>query len=196
MTAYNQTRFKSDTFIYNRTDPEIIKRGNFFRALDGRAAFDDGANPCVKCGKCERVCTQRLRITDTLSEVYKWVNECCVSDAARGERLSSLIRPGYERVGFYTAGLYTASVLGLYKRLAGDFSFEVYVFDSNPLRWGQEYFEGIIISGPDAIPDINLDILIISNYVHSDEIYSQLSARFPDVNIQKLHSDSDVPWAF
>lgn len=196
LTAYNQTRFQSDSFIYNRVSPEIIRRGNFFRALEGHAEFENSTNPCLKCGKCEKVCTQRLPVTQRLAEIYRWVEDSCVSLSARKERLGRLISASYRRVGFYTAGGYTAFIMKLYKELFGDFPFEVYVFDSNPLRWGDEFSDGIIIRSPEEIPGLNMDVVLISNYVYSDQIYEDLKVRFPAVNVQRLHTDIDVPWVF
>ncbi|GHV31424.1 hypothetical protein FACS1894167_13780 [Synergistales bacterium] len=196
MTAYNQTIFKSDTFIYNRTSPELIKRGNFFRSLEGRAEFENSANPCLKCGKCEKVCTQSLPTTDRIAGIYGWVEENCVSRQARKKRLEGLIKRKYKRVGFFTGGGYTAFVIKLYKSLIGDFSFEPFVFDNNPLRWGSEFSDGIVIRNPEEIPRLGLDAVLVSNYVHSEDIYADLTARFPMANIKKLHTDDDVPWVF
>ncbi|WP_144678210.1 aldo/keto reductase [Desulfitobacterium sp. LBE] len=196
MTAFNQTRFKSDTFIYNRTSTELIKQGNFFRAIEGHTEFENSVNPCLNCGKCEKVCTQRLPIIDRISEIYRWVEVSCASLFDRKKRLESLLSNQYSRVGFYTAGGYTDFIIKLYKRLLGDFSFEVYVFDSNPLRWGGELSGGIFIRNPEEIPGLNLDVVLISNYVYSDQIYEDLTVRFPTVNVQRLHTDNDVPWIF
>jgi uncharacterized protein len=196
MTAYNQTRFKSDTFIYNRTIPELIKRGNFFRALEGHTEFKNSVNPCINCGKCEKVCTQRLPIIDRISKIYRWVEVSCASLFDRKKRLGSLISTQYHRVGFYTAGGYTAFIIKLYKKLLGGLPFQTYVFDSNPLRWGDEFSDGFVIRSPEEIPELNLDVVLISNYVYSDQIYEDLTVRFPAVNVQRLHTDKDVPWVF
>jgi predicted aldo/keto reductase-like oxidoreductase len=196
MTAYNQTIFKSDTFIYNRTSPELIKRGNFFRTIESRAEFKDSINPCVKCGKCEKACTQSLPLIDRISEIYRWVDECCVSRIAQKKRMESLIKREYKRVGFFTGGGYSAYVISRINPLLGNVNFESFVFDNNPLRWGAAFADNLVIRNPEEIPTLNLDVVLISNYVHSEEIYADLTERFPNENIQKLHTYNDVPWTF
>ncbi len=196
LSAYNKTKFAASAGIYNRRSPEIIKRTNFFRAIEGKIVFEHDRNPCVRCGKCEKICTNNLSIMDTLAEIYEWIAESCVSSAARKERLHSLVRDDCRHVGLYTAGGDTAFVLALLKREFANSAFEIFVFDSNPLRWGQTYVGGLVVKSPDEIPVLDLDVLLISNYVHSDEIYAALTARFPDVPVRKLHADNDVPWVF
>jgi ferredoxin len=196
MTAYNQTMFRPAAFIYNRTSPKLIARGNFFRAAEGKAAFESAENPCVMCRKCESACTQRLPITDRVAEIYRWADECCASLEGHRRRVEKLIKREYGRVGFFTAGACTEYVLNLRSGLFGDSRHEVFVFDNNPLRWGCEFSNGIAIRSPDEIPALDLDIVLISNYVHSDDIYADLTARFPGENIKKLHEDGDVPWVY
>lgn len=196
MTAYNQTKFYADSTFFNRTDEELIKRINFFKKLDGIITFQDAKNPCVKCGKCERICTQSLPIIETIDTIYKWVEENGVSLYSRKSRLQKLISPSYKRVGFYTAGFYTAFVMEYYRRLIGEFSFEVFVFDSDEKKWGEQYLDAICVRPPAEIPDLELDVLIVSNYIHGNVIYEDLKAKFLMENIQKLHLDSDVPWTF
>lgn len=197
MTAYNQTKFKADAFVYNRTSLELIKRGNFFKKLEGVLEFENSVNPCVKCGKCEKICTQSLPIINNIAEIYQWVEENCVSTAARRERVESLIQKDYRRVGMYTAGVYTSNVYMQYiSKLFEENDFELFVFDSNSTKWGNVYLENIIVRNPAEIPQLNLDILLITNYIHSDNIYDELSKCFSKVNIQKLHKDNDLPWFY
>ena len=196
MSAYNQTKFNSNTCFFNRNSTELIKYINFFKQLDGIYTFETSENPCIKCKKCERICTQHLPITKTLDEIYHWVNKTCSSVADRKERLRSLLSASYKRVGFYTAGFYTSFVINMYKNFFGDLPFEVYVFDSNPQKWGQPYLESLSIRSPADIPKAQLDVVLISNYIHSDSIYKELTSQFPTENIQKLHQESDVPWTF
>lgn len=196
MLAYNQTKFKTDTFIYNRSSEEIIKRGNCFRKLDGLFTFETNINPCIKCGKCEKICTQSLPIIRTIAEIYKWVDENGISLSSRLDRLKSLIHDDYKKVGVYTAGVYTAYIIDFYKKLFKKLNFDIFVFDSNPSNWGSVYLESYIVRNPADIPKLGLDVLLITNYIHSESIYKELSTCYPNENIQKLHIDTDVPWFF
>lgn len=196
MKAYNLTRFKSDTFIYNRSSPELIKRGTFFKKIDGIINFENSINPCIKCGKCEKVCTQSLPIIHIVDEIYKWVDENCVTVEHRRNRFMSLIHKDYKKVGFYTAGVYTANIINLYKQLFNEVAFELFVFDSNPQKWGEIYLEDIIVRDPAEILQLDLDVLLITNFIHSDDIYDELTVKFADINVQKLHLDNDLPWFY
>ena len=196
MSAYNQIKFNSDSCFFNRTSPELIKYINFFKQLDGIYTFETAENPCIKCQRCQKICTQHLPIIQTLDEIYHWVDKTCSSIAGRKARLHSLLSPSYTRVGFYTAGFYTSFIINMYKSFWGDFPFEVYIFDSNPQKWGQQYLESFYIQSPLDIPKADLDVIIISNYIHSESIYKDLTSQFPMQKIQKLHSEWDVPWTF
>lgn len=196
MTAYNHTKFLSDTTFFNRFNTELIKRINFFKQLDGVYSFQNDENPCIQCKKCERVCTQSLPIVETIGKIYQWVNENGVSLDKRKKRFQQLIKSSYKKVGFYTAGFYTAYVMELYHQLIGDFSFEVFIFDSNKDKWGETYLETMSIRNPEEIPELELDVLIISNYIHDKYIYEDLIEKYPLENIQKLHQENDVPWTF
>lgn len=196
MTAYNQTKLFADSTFFNRTDHELIRRINFFKQLDGIFVFKNSENPCMKCGKCERICTQSLPIIETISKIYQGVDENGVSLDKRKKRFQQLIDSSYKKVGFYTAGFYTAFAMELYRQLIGEFTFEVFVFDSDEKKWKQPYLETMEVRSPAEIPELELDVLIVSNYIHGESIYEELKAKYPSENIQKLHQENDVPWTF
>lgn len=196
MSAYNQTKFNATTCFFNRASSELIKYINFFKQLDGIYTFKTSKNPCIKCRKCEKICTQNLPITQILDEIYSWVGKTGASIDIRKERLRSLLPAHYKRVGFYTAGFYTSFVIDMYKKFFGNFPFEVYIFDSNPQKWGQTFLESFCIRPPSDISKLSLDIVLISNYIHSDSIYKDLTKKYSAENIQKLHQEFDIPWTF
>lgn len=196
MSAYNQTKFEAAGSIYNCGDDETNRRIAFFRPLNNDALFETGENPCLGCGKCEIACPQHLPIIGTIAEIYSWAEESGVSLDAKKRRLDALLNRGYRRVGFYTAGGSTAYVLQLYRRFFCEFPFEVFVFDSNPQRWGTNYEQGYTVKSPKEISALGLDILVITSYVAGDEIYNGLTKTLANVSIQKLHAKGDLPWLF
>lgn len=196
MQAYNQTKFNVEASIYNISSPELNKRANFFRQLDGKLEFINDINPCINCGKCEKVCTQSLPIRKILSEIYSWISENSVSLERRQSILNSLIHDEYKRVGLFTAGIYTAAMINLISDTFKGLKFELIIFDSNPDKWGELYLEKYIIRNPVELLELNLDVLIITNYIHSSDIYIQLMEQFPNVNIRKLHDVDDLPWFY
>lgn len=62
--------------------------------------------------------------------------------------------------------------------------------------WGAET-AGIRVRNPKEIPVIAPELVVVSNYNYSEEIYNdlvrQLDGRIPVV---KLHHPRDVPWVF
>ena len=55
-----------------------------------------------------------MPIVETIGRIYERVDENGVSLDKRKKRLEQLIKPVYKKVGFYTAGFYTAFVMDLY----------------------------------------------------------------------------------
>jgi hypothetical protein len=50
---------------------------------------------------------------------------------------------------------------------------------------------------PAKIPEIKPDIIVISNFIYSDEIYNSIK-HFEEsgIKIIKLHKPQDAPWVF
>lgn len=196
MKAFNKTKFRSDSFLYNRTNPELIQRGAVFRELEGSYHFLDQGNPCVACGKCEKVCTQSLPIIKTIDTLYQWAEENCILDKAKKYRLEQLIPQGTRSIGVYTAGVYTSAMLQIIEAYLGDSPLEMIVFDSDSSKWGTLYLEKYIVKNPDEMVQSGIQLLLITNYIHSAQIYEDLIQRYPEVNIQQLHTELDLPWYF
>ena len=194
MGAYNQTILNTGATFFNRSSHELIKFITFFSQLDGKVVFDTEQNPCKNCGRCEKICTQHLPITKRLKEIYEWVRQCGVATSERKRRFGNWSQ--YKRIGFYTAGFYTAFVIDMYRKLMGAFPFEVEIIDSDTKKRGQLFIGEFVIREADEIPSLNLDAIIITNFIHDKEIYDFLTSKFPNETIQKLHTELDVPWTF
>ena len=141
---------------------------------------EDGRCRCLNCGACEKKCTQHLPIRNYLKEICSRVNEAAFSVEARRNRLDGLLNgKGYQRVGFYPGGLYTAKVLELYTN-----------------SWGT-VVAGHTVHPPEEIKQLDLDAVIITNFNYLDEIYQSVSAYGRQgIDIIKLHEPHDVPWVF
>lgn len=198
MQSNNSTLFGA-TPAYNRTEPELLKSIQLFRKLylDFKVLPENAANPCIKCGKCEKKCTQGLQIIKTVDAIYADAQRRCFSQNGHRERLAQLLYgKGYKLVGFYPGAGYSYGVLKLYKDFFGEPDFKVVFFDSNPKLWGSEN-DGVHVYSPKDISKLHPDVLVVSNYIYQDEIYNSIKNHQADgIPVVKLHEPSDVPWIF
>lgn len=199
MKGYNNLYFNDNSPIYNRHNSEIIKNIKMFKSI--RASLDElpdnSENPCINCLQCEKKCTQKLPITERLSEIYKLMKNCCFSKEDQKMRLYELIKSkNYAKVGFYPSGRYTKMIIDLYRDFFGDIEFTPFIFDSDSKAWGTKN-NGIDVFPPSDIEIIRPDCIIISNYIHSEEIYSVIkNYERMGIKIVKLHEENDVPWTY
>jgi hypothetical protein len=152
----------------------------------------DSDNPCVKCGQCEKKCTQHLPITAILEDMAGLAESHSYSEAHLLRRISdALDLTTTDSVGLYPTGVYTEAFYIYFKKHFPDR--QVYIFDKNTLLWGQEFF-GLTIMSPQDIPTY-VDTLIITHYLYQDAIYRELSPlEEKGVHLVKLHKDGDIPY--
>lgn len=197
MQAYNTTLFPHPESLYGQTDRQIIENIEICMRLKNTFGFHPALlkNPCVECGLCEKKCTAHLPIIARISELYKRFADSNFSQGAMLDRLRQLIGKK-RRLGFYPGGGYTAYVLTLLPKAFPGELFEIFVFDSNPAIWGMNLGKYKVYN-PNDILIYEPDLIIISNYVYSNEIYSKLTKQVLGVvPVVKLHTERDVPWVF
>jgi hypothetical protein len=199
MQSFNMSFFDKAEFMYGRTNIDLIKRVGVLRKLnlDFHKTPENALNPCVQCGKCEKICTQHLPIIERIQTLYKWIDTSCASTAQYKDRLEKLLHnQPYQKVAFYTAGGYTAFVLNQYKAFFGEPKFETFVFDSNASRWGDS-IDGALVYSPEQISELKPDCILITNYIYDQEIHTSLQKYEKEgIVILKLHDNDDVPWVF
>ncbi len=153
----------------------------------------------MKCGRCEKICTQNLPIIDRVSEMYERAEKVHYSHEQRKKRLDKRLNwKGYKKVGFFPAGNYTLYVLEAYLEYFGSFPFEIFVFDNNSSLWGKNLCESIMVYSPDRIKDLEIDYILVSNYKFGEIIYQELLKNHDIVNkhilVEKLHEEEDIAW--
>jgi predicted aldo/keto reductase-like oxidoreductase len=198
MQAYNTMFFTSDQPMYRRTNKRLLENIGICKLLKNDYQFipPDVKNPCLKCGKCENVCTQSIPIMNRIDELYLRFDEGGFSKAQFGSRLEGILKVSYKKIAFYPAGGYTSVVLGYIKEYALAPDSEIFLFDGNPKSWGN-FNAGIEILDPATILEICPDIVVVSNYVYLDEIYEQIRyIEDSGISVIKLHEPNDVPWLY
>lgn len=197
MQAYNMTLFPQSDSVYGRTDPHLIETIGICSRLKNTFGFlpPDTVNPCVQCGRCEERCTARLPIMQRITELYDRFSRAGFSRASMLERLRTIIGER-RRIAFYPGGGYTAQVLALLEEAFPDTPFDISLYDTNPSLWGTK-ISGIEVRSPQEIPANNPEMIIISNYIYSEEIYNRLIDQMDgSVPVVKLHKQWDMPWVF
>lgn len=184
------------TASYNQTEPELVSDIQVFRKLnlDYSVIPENADNPCVKCGVCEKKCTQHLKIMDSLDEFYKKCEKRSYSKEVQQNRLNEILKTdNYKKVAFYPAGGYLHKVLEFSKI---DVNYELIGFDSNPDLWGKT-INNIPVFSPDSISEHKPEIIVIMNYNYQNEIFDKIKKyEESGIKIVKFHKTTDVPWVF
>jgi len=151
-------------------------------------------NKCIKCGKCEQQCTQKLPIISRLDEIYELSNKFCYSINHLLKRTSGFIeqtKTGH--VGLYPAGAFSSSFYNLCMSLFQENDIILHIFDKDPSKQGKK-FANYIIQSPNEIPT-SVDVLIILHYVYQAEIYNELKyLEKKGVKIFTLNTNNDIIW--
>ena len=199
MQARNALLFEPAS-TYNRTGPEeLLYHIQMFRPLlhDDGWLPDTAENPCIKCGKCEKQCTQKLGIIEAVSDTFRRAKQAYFTKEAHKERLQELIyEKGYKKVGLYPNGGFSNLIIKLYEEFFGTPDFEWLQFNSDPKMWGQKADERMVHS-PSEIPELMPDLILICTYKYDQDILDSLSKYEQcGVKFEKLHRVSEMPWVF
>ena len=197
MQSYNTILFPRAEKLYGRTDPELLdcigicsRLKNTFGTLPV-----DTRNPCIGCGRCEARCTAHLPIVQRIEGLYQLFAQACFSKESMLERLRERIGQA-RKIGFYPGGGYTAFVLSLLSEAFPNTTFDLSVYDSNAALWGKTV-SGLAIMAPEDLERVQPQLVIVSNYIYSEEIYNRLHyLEKKGILVKKLHSPDDVPWVF
>lgn len=199
MQARNALLFEPAA-AYNRTEPdELLFHIQMFRPLlhDEGWIPDTAENPCIKCGKCEKQCTQKLGIIDAVSDTFRRAEKAYFTKQAHKERLKELLyQKGYKKVGLYPNGGFSNLITRLYKEFFGQPEFEWLQFNSDPKMWGQMADERVV-HGPNEIPELKPDLILICTYKYDQDILDSLRQyEHQGVKLEKLHRAEEMPWVF
>lgn len=169
----------------------------FFKSLHEKfdVEFDSSENPCVKCGQCEKKCTQHLDIIQSVDEIYQLVGKTCYDKVSRKKRFENLLGgKGYRKVGFWPASAGTERILDIYRSLFGEVPFEVFLFDSNTGYHGKERF-GYVIHAKEEAAELGIDCILITSFQYADAIYDQIKdLEAQGIDIKTLYQEGDVDW--
>ena len=198
MQSLNALLFKP-VIAYNRIEPELLKNIQLFKKLfmDFNIIPETLNNPCIKCGLCESRCTQKLDIINSLDDMFERIKKCNFSQESHKNILDKLLNnQGYKKVGIYPSGGYFAWVKEKYRLFFGEPEFEWILFNTDPAVWGTMQNKHSIYS-PQRINELQPNVILICNYIYSDEIYNSIINYEKDgIRILKLHDTNSVPWLF
>jgi predicted aldo/keto reductase-like oxidoreductase len=198
MQAFNAIKFTGGIMDYRRKDERLLENIRICYRLNMISSFmpPDTKNPCLQCGECESKCTQHLPIIKRIAEIYKRFDESAYSEKHIMDRLRNIFSVNYEKIAFWSAGLYTKKVFSYFQKLFPNQKSDFFIFDKNEKLWGT-VCDGIRVENPSKLLEIKPNIVVISNYIYSEEIYRDIKQyENSGVRIVKIHTGNDVPWLF
>lgn len=180
---------------YNRTEPDLVKNINLFYRCE--YIPETAENLCIKCGICEKKCTQKLNIIDSVSDFYERAKSCGYSLNARKKRIREIFENrNYGKIGLYPNGGFSDLVIDMYYKIFGKTDIKWFFFNSNDNMRGQ-IINNITVNMPQDIPEITPDIIIVCSYKYEGDIYKSLKKyENAATKIIKLHKENDVPWVW
>ncbi len=185
---------------YRCTDPDTLKNIQVFKRLNFEYSYlpETSENPCIRCGACEGRCTQKLKITEHLADIYKRMQRSSYSLEARRNRLDRLLHAKrYQKVAIWPGGTaYATFVVKSYRDFFGEPPFELVYFNSSPALYGQ-VIDGCQIYSPDDLAMVKPDCVLVISYTYQKEI-AQALEKYDGFtfDILKLHTEHDVPWLY
>jgi len=184
----------------NVKDTEFLKAKQLFnsRFFDYNGIPESSENPCVKCSRCEKRCTQDLPIIERINEIYRLADKYNFNYTARKERLNKLLNVNnYKKVCFFPEGQYTSYVMNDYLKFFGHFPFTSILSDNACLLRSVNE-SGYNVVPVSELPNEDIDIILVTSYTYGNDIYNQLisdsSLIKAGINIVKLHHEDDVQW--
>jgi predicted aldo/keto reductase-like oxidoreductase len=198
MQSYNAIKFTGGITDYRRSDAALLENIRICFKMNMISGFmpRDTQNPCLQCGQCEENCTQKLPIIERVAELYRRFDESAYSEKHIEFRIKNIFSKDYKKIAFWSASLYTKKVFSYFYKLYPATKADILIFDKNEKLWGTSY-DGIMVEDPGRLLEIKPDIIVISNYVYSEEIYNSIK-HYEDsgIKIVKIHNSKDVPWLF
>lgn len=128
---------------------------------------------CIKCGHCERVCTQHLPIIKRMETI----NEICGKEANKQKELLEKYFPksGYPRTAIYGLSIDAETMFLASKLLLDSIPKNIWFFDSNPAKWGTHVLDSeMTIHPPTDLMKLNIDRVIITAKKYEREIRETL----------------------
>lgn len=129
--------------------------------------------PCIKCGHCEKVCTQHLPIIKRIGEI----NEICNHEKEKYNILLKKYFPdsGYPITAIYGLSIEAETMFRAGITLYGNMPENIYFFDSNPAKWGTKVMESdMIVYPPNKIQELEIERVIITAKKYESEIRKML----------------------
>jgi hypothetical protein len=128
---------------------------------------------CIKCGRCESVCTQHLPIIRRIEAI----NEICGREADKQKELLERFFPatGYPKTAIYGLSIDAETMLRASEMLSGRMPENVLFFDSNPAKWGTQVLDSeMTVYPPEKLQTLGIERVIITARKYEQEIRSML----------------------
>jgi ferredoxin len=133
------------------------------------------AYDCADCGLCESACTQHLPIRERLAHINALY---AARPSPKKEALDRCFAPGKagKRTGVYAVGTDALAMLRHYEEVYGTPDFPLFLFDSDPQKWGLEpAWPGFPVRPPAEVEELGIERLVIASRAYHAEIAASLA---------------------
>jgi predicted aldo/keto reductase-like oxidoreductase len=162
MLAYNQ---------YILTDNSIAELQKYMK--DVWRYTEEIKFKCLQCGYCEKKCTQHLPIIQRIQQINDFADQYLFEQKPNLEKLFKAEKG--IKIGVYASGPYAKRLLNMYQSMVGRIDFELFFFDSNPIKWGKEaVVESYIVYPPTDIEKLGIEKVIIASEEFCQEIHDSI----------------------
>ena len=136
---------------------------------------DETKFPCIACGRCERKCTQHIKIIDRIAQINTFAQDYLMGVAGRLKELFE--HDMSTALGIYAAGPFAKRIVNMYRKLIGEIDFPIVFYDSNPDKWDK----CLILDGCPVqqltrghVLENHVSKIIIASEAFADEIFEQI----------------------
>lgn len=176
---------------------EVQRANEMFQRARAHGAELLHQKQCIGCGKCQKVCTNKLPIINRLGEMRDLAERHCYTLPSMKARLFRIVDQlrDCSKVAIWPSCDYATRVLDLIaEEVDSAFDEKCEFFNSSNSIIGTR-FRGKVVHGAEEIDALKIDAVVIMHYRFQEELFAQLSSELPQtVRILKLHDDNDVDW--
>ena len=118
---------------------------------------------CKGCGLCEKRCTQHIPIIKRIQEINTY-----------NQKLRNFLEFLEPNVAIYGTGSFAQDIIQRYEDAFGKIDFNIFIFDSNPEKWGTCFYNNFRVYSPNEIIKFGIKKMIIATKAYYEEIYEKL----------------------
>lgn len=165
--------------------------GSFLQ--EGLYIPDNAQNPCLKCGQCEKKCTQNLPIIKRLDEIFALAKTYGFYETCIKERIRPLFSE--DQIGIYPCGYHTQNLMNYLSSCNRHPAHSRFLFFDDVGPDERRFFNGQLVHPIQCVNEFALQKLLISDFYREDQLRSKVKQILnPQIELLSLYKESgNVP---